>query len=91
MSKLYYTASVIITPVGGRPLWWPSEPHRACNGITLLFTTSTPPMVRTAITEPQGLYKGALYLYLYLTDNKHILSPMMIWSSYHSDLTRRCR
>ena len=29
--------------------------------------TSTPPMGRTAFTEPQCLYKGALYLYLYLT------------------------
>jgi len=26
--------------------------------------TSTPPMARTACTEPQCLYKGALYLYL---------------------------
>jgi len=28
--------------------------------------TSTPPMGRTACTEPQCLYNGALYLYLYL-------------------------
>ena len=28
--------------------------------------TSTPPMGRTACTEPQCLYKGVLYLYLYL-------------------------
>jgi len=28
--------------------------------------TSTPPMDRTACTEPQCLYNGALYLYLYL-------------------------
>ena len=27
-------------------------------------------MVRTACTEPQCLYKGALYLYLYLFDHK---------------------
>jgi len=27
--------------------------------------TSTAPMGRTACTEPQCLYKGALYLYLY--------------------------
>jgi len=27
--------------------------------------TSTPPMGRTACREPQCLYKGALYLYLY--------------------------
>jgi len=29
--------------------------------------TSTPPMDRPACTEPQCLYKSALYLYLYLT------------------------
>ena len=29
--------------------------------------TSTPPMGRTAYTEPQCLYRGALYLYLYLS------------------------
>jgi len=29
--------------------------------------TSTPPMGRTACTEPQCLYKGVRYLYLYLT------------------------
>jgi len=28
--------------------------------------TSIPPMDRTACTEPQCLYNGALYLYLYL-------------------------
>ena len=28
--------------------------------------TSTPPMGRTACTEPQCLYKGALYLFFYL-------------------------
>ena len=28
--------------------------------------TSTPPMCRTACTEPQCLYKGALYLYFTL-------------------------
>ena len=28
--------------------------------------TSTPPMGRTACTGPQCLYKGALYLYLFL-------------------------
>ena len=31
--------------------------------------TSTPPVGRTACTEPQCLYKGALYLYLYLLLN----------------------
>jgi len=32
--------------------------------------TSTPPMCRTACTEPQCLYKGALYLFhLYLSSS----------------------
>jgi hypothetical protein len=30
--------------------------------------TSTPPMCRTACTEPQCLYKGDLYLYLLNSD-----------------------
>jgi hypothetical protein len=29
--------------------------------------TSTPPMYRTACTEPQRLYKGALYRFVFLT------------------------
>jgi len=38
--------------------------------------TSTPPMGRAACTEPQCLYKGALYLYRYkkktrTSDGKH--------------------
>ena len=35
--------------------------------------TSTPPMARTACTEPQCLYKGALYLYLYTQVDAFIL------------------
>ena len=39
----------------------------ACTSVHFTFTyTSTPPMDRTVCTEPQWLYKGALYLYLYL-------------------------
>ena len=39
----------------------------ACTRVHFIFTyTSTPPMGRTACTELQYLYKGALYLYLYL-------------------------
>jgi len=38
----------------------------ACTKVHFTFTyTSTPPMGRTACTEPQCMYKGALYLYLY--------------------------
>ena len=39
----------------------------ACTTLHFTFTyTSTPPMDRTACTEPQYLYNVALYLYLYL-------------------------
>jgi len=38
-----------------------------CTTVHFNFTyTSTPPMDRTACTEPQCLYNGAFYLYLYL-------------------------
>ena len=32
--------------------------------------TSTPPMGRTACTEPQCLYKGALYIFTYQKDKQ---------------------
>jgi len=41
---------------------------------------STPPMGRTACTEPQCLYKGALYLYLY------ICSPYGPYSLYRASV-----
>ena len=45
----------------------PVQSLSACTGVHFTFTyTSTPPMCRTACTEPQCLYRGALYLYLYL-------------------------
>jgi len=51
------------------PLWavLPAQSLSACTRVhfTLQYSyTSTPPMGRTACTEPQCLYKGALYLYL---------------------------
>ena len=51
------------------PLWTvrPVQSLSACTRVHFTFTyTSTPPMDRTACTEPQCLYNGALYLYLYL-------------------------
>jgi hypothetical protein len=51
------------------------------------YTSTPPPLGRTACTEPQSLYKGALYLYLYLivkaifTDN---LLKVAIWSGVDS-------
>jgi len=49
------------------PLWTvePVQSFSACTMVHFTFTyTSTPPMDRTAYTEPQYLYNGALYLYL---------------------------
>jgi len=51
------------------PLWTvrPVQSLSACTSVHFTFTyTSTPPMGHKAWTEPQCLYKGALYLYLYL-------------------------
>jgi len=51
------------------PLWavWPVQSLSACTTVHFTFTcNSTPPMDRTACTEPQCLYNSALYLYLYL-------------------------
>jgi len=55
---------------------------------TVHFTftyTSTPPMCRTACTEPQCLYNGALYLYLYL------YSPYVPYGLYRTSVpVQRC-
>jgi len=51
------------------PLWAvrPVQSLNAYTRVHFTFTyTSTPPMDCTACTEPQCLYNGALYLYLYL-------------------------
>jgi len=56
-------------PIPLLPLWAvrPVQSLSACTTVHFTFTyTSTPPIGRTDCTEPQCLYKGALYLYLYL-------------------------
>jgi len=49
---------------------WTVQPVQSLSACTMMhftfYYTSTPPMDRTACTEPQCLYNGALYLYLYL-------------------------
>ena len=48
------------------PLWTaqPVQSLSACTTVHFTFTyTSNPPMDRTACTEPQCLYNGALYLF----------------------------
>ena len=70
-----YRASVpvqrctVALPIPLLPLWTvrPVQTLSACTTVHCTFTyTSTPPMGRKACTEPQCLYNGALYLYLYL-------------------------
>jgi len=70
-----YRASVpvqgctLTLPIPPLPLWavQPVQSLSACTRVHFNFTnTSTPPIVRTACTERRCLYKGALYLYLYL-------------------------
>jgi len=56
-------------PIPLLPLWTlqPVQSLSACTTVDFNFTyTSTPPLDRTAFTEPQCQYNGALYLYLYL-------------------------
>ena len=48
--------------------------------------TSSPPMGRTACTEPQCLYKGALYLYL--TVELYLYSPL--WAVRHVQSLSAC-
>jgi len=56
-------------PIPLLPLWTvrPVQSLSACTTVHFTFIyTSIPPMDRTACPEPQCLYNGALYLYLYL-------------------------
>ena len=62
-----WTRNCIAIPLHPLSAVQPVQSLRACTRVHFTFTyTSTPPMGRTACTEPQFLYKGALYLYLYL-------------------------
>ena len=63
------TLSLPSLPLPLLPLWavQPVQSLSVCTRLHFIFTyTSTPSMGRTACTEPQCLYKVALYLYLYL-------------------------
>jgi hypothetical protein len=54
-----------LLPPGGYPI--------AVKYIISSYHTSTPPMRRTACTETQCLYKGALYFYFYLIHTERTL------------------
>jgi len=75
-------------PIPLLPLWAvrPVQSHSACTTVHFTFTyTSTPPRGLTACTEPQCLYKGALYLYLYL------YSPYVPYGLYRATVpVQRC-
>ena len=64
----------------------PVQSLSACTTVHFNFTyTSNPPTVRTACTEPQCLYNGALQLYLYL------YSPCGTYSLYRASVpVQRC-
>ena len=70
------------------PLWTVESVQSlsACTTVHFTFTyTSTPPMDRTACTEPQCLYNGALYLYIYL------YTPYGPYSLYRTSVpVKRC-
>jgi len=69
LSPAQYWVSSTNRPIPPLPLWAirPVQSLSSCTTVHFTFTyTSTPPMDRTACTEPQFLYNGALYLYLYL-------------------------
>jgi len=70
------------------PLWAvrPVQSLSVCTTVHFTFTyTSTPSVGRTACTEPQCLYNGALYLYLYL------YSPYGPYSLYRASVSvQRC-
>ena len=63
-TTVHYTFNYTTTPLlTVRPV----QSLSACNTVHFTFAyTSTPPMDRTGSTDPQCLYNGALYLYLYL-------------------------
>jgi len=72
-------------PIPLLPLWTvqPVQSLTACTRVHFNFTyNSTPPMDRTACTEPQCLYNGALYLYLYL----YLYTPYGPYSLYRASL-----
>jgi len=78
----------LLLPIPLLPLWTvePVQSLSACRTVPFTFTyTSTTPMDRTASTEPQCLFNGALYLYLY------IYSPYGPYSLYRASVpVRRC-
>ena len=77
-------------PIPVLPLWSvrPVQSLSACTTVHFTFThTCTSPMVRTACTEPQCLYNGALYLYLYLRIQSKILRMVLNAPRYVSNKT----
>ena len=74
-------------PIPLLPLWTvrPVQSLSACTRVHFIFTySSTPPMDRTACTEPLCLYSGALYLYLYLyppMDRTACTEPQCLYNS----------
>ena len=63
----------------------PVQSLSACTTVHFNFTyTSTPPIGRTACTEPQCLYDGSLYLFL-PTRKPHQTGPFLYLSHYFNE------
>jgi len=63
LSTVHFTFTYTSTlPMGRKALQSPS----VCTTVHFTFTYTIPPISRTACREPQCLYNGALYLYLFL-------------------------
>jgi len=68
----------------------PSPPFSAVVMKEWSYTTN-PPVGRTACTEPQCLYKGDLYLYLYTYRLKGLCSVLLQGKKFVESLFRRRR
>ena len=76
------------------PLWavLAVQSLSACTTVHFTFTyTSTPPTDRTACTEPQCLYNGALYLYLYLYSHYGPYSRRAVEPVQNLSASTQCR
>ena len=82
-ASVYVQRCTLPLPIPLLPLWTvrPVQSLSACTTVHFTFTyTSTLPMNRTACTEPQCLYKFALYLlYLWYTVPHFFLINLWTW------------
>ena len=84
-----YKGAPLPLPIPLLPLWavWPVQSHSACTTMHFTFTyTSTPPMDRTACTEPQCLYNGEIYfLFLNMKQQVCCIQAVCGTAAHHED------